>query len=122
MNLKKKDARIAGLWYLLMGITSAFGIIYVPLNIVIAGNANATAQNIIDSHWIYRLSMISNLFGQACFIFLVLALNRLLNEVNPRQAKLMVTLVTAAVPIAFLNTLNSGCPVTCKWSGLSKCF
>lgn len=79
---------------------------YVPLNILVIGDAAATAQNIIDSEWIYRLSIISNLFSQACFIFLVLALNRLLKEVDPNQAKLMVTLVTASVPIAFLNTLN----------------
>lgn len=106
MNSKKRNARIAGLWYLLMAIAGFFGTMYVPLNIIVTGDAAATAQNIVDSGWIYRLSMVSNLIGQVFFIFLVLALNRLLEEVDPKQARLMVTLVIVAVPIGFLNTLN----------------
>jgi hypothetical protein len=106
MNSKKKDARIAGFWYLLVAITGGFGIMYVPLNIVVAGDAAATARNIIDSGWIYRLSIVSNLVCQVCFVYLALALSRLLKQVSEGQARLMVTLVTAAVPVAFLNTLN----------------
>lgn len=106
MNLKKENARIAGLWYLLMAMTGGFGIMYVPTSIIVAGDAAATARNIIDSGWVYRLSIICNLAGQVCFIFLGLSLNRLFEEVDPRQSKLLVTLVTAAVPIAFLNTLT----------------
>jgi hypothetical protein len=44
--------------------------------------------------------------SQTIFIFLVLSLNRLFKEVNVNYAKLMVTLVMVAVPIAFLNSLN----------------
>ncbi|PQB03338.1 hypothetical protein BST83_18755 [Polaribacter filamentus] len=106
MNSKKKNARIAGLMYLLMGITGAFGIMYVPSNIMVAGNATATANNIMDSELLFRLSMISNLISQTIFVFLVLSLNRLLKGVNPKHARLMVTLVTISVPIAFLNILN----------------
>ena len=106
MYSKKKNARIAGIWYLVMAITAAFGIMYTPTNILVVDDASATAQNIVDSDWGYRLSIISNLFGQACFIFLVLSLDRLLKEVDPDQSRLMVILVMVAVPIAFLNTLN----------------
>jgi hypothetical protein len=106
MNSKKKRARIAGLMYLLMGITGAFGIMYVPSYIMVAGDAAATANNILDSELLFRLSMISNLISQTIFVFLVLSLNRLLKEVNHKHAKLMVTLVTVSVPIAFLNILN----------------
>lgn len=106
MYSKKKNARIAGLLYLLLGITGAFGIMYVPANIIVAGDATASANNIIDSQLLFRLSMISNLISQTIFVFLVLSLNRLLKEINPKFAKLMVTLVTVSVPIAFLNILN----------------
>jgi hypothetical protein len=106
MNSRKKNARIAGLWYLLMAVTGGFGIMYAPMGIMVSGDAAATAQKLIESEWIYRLSIVSNLVGQVCFIFLVFALNRLLEDVNPKQAKLMVTLVIIAVPIAFINTLN----------------
>lgn len=106
MDLKKKNARIAGLWYLLMAVTGGFGIMYAPLNIMVAGDAAATAQNILDSGWVYRLSVVSNLVAQVFFVFLALALNRLLKEVDPEQSGLMVALVIAAVPVAFVNTLN----------------
>ncbi len=106
MNSKKKNVRIAGLMYLLMGITGAFGIMHVPTNIMVAGDSTATANNIMDSELLFRLSMISNLISQTIFVFLVLSLNRLLKEVNPKHAKLMVTLVTVSVPITFLNILN----------------
>ncbi|MFY0688248.1 MAG: DUF4386 domain-containing protein [Cyclobacteriaceae bacterium] len=103
---QRKQARIAGFWYLIMGVAGGFGIMYVPLNILVQGDAAASAANIVAADWVYSLSMLSNLIGQVAFIFLVLDLNRLLKEVNPKSAKLMVTLVTAAVPIAFLNTLT----------------
>ena len=106
MDTKKKNARIAGLLYLLMGITGAFGIMYVPANIIVVGDATATANNIAESELLFRLSMISNLISQAIFVFLVLSLNRLLKEVNPKYAKLMVSFVTVSVPISFLNILN----------------
>lgn len=106
MESKKKNARIAGLLYLILGITGAFGIMYVPANIMVAGDATATANNIVNSEFLFRLSMVSNLISQTIFVFLVLSLNRLLKEVSPKYAKLMVTLVTVSVPISFLNILN----------------
>jgi len=106
MNSKKQNARIAGLLYLLLGITGAFGIMYVPSNIMVVGDASATANNIINSELLFRLSIVSNLISSVVFVFLVLSLNNLLKEASIKHAKLMVILVTVAVPIAFLNTLN----------------
>lgn len=106
MQTKKKEARIAGLWYLLMGITGGFGIMYIPMSVLVTGDATATANNIMNSEWLYRLSMLSNLIGQIAFIFLVLALNRLFDGVNTKLSKLMLALIMVGVPIAMLNTLN----------------
>jgi len=97
---------LAGLLYLLLAITSGFGIMYVPSTIIVAGDAMATATNIIASESLVRLSVISNLIGQTIVIFLVLSLNQLLKEINPKHAKLMVIMVLVSVPIVFLNTLN----------------
>ena len=106
MNSKKKNARTSGLLYLIMAITGGFGIMYVPVNIIVVGDIASTARNMIDSEFLVRLSVFSNLVSQTIFIFLVLSLNRLLKEVHARYAKLMVILVVVAVPIAFLNSLN----------------
>ncbi len=106
MYSHKKTARIAGVWYLIVALTGGFGLMYVPSQVMVAGDAASTTQKIMDAELLFRLGILSNLACQVCFIFLVLALNRLLKSVNPTQAKLMVTLVVVSVPIAFLNTLN----------------
>ncbi len=105
MKSRKKTARVAGMWYLLLAIAGGFGTMYVPLNITIAGDAAATAQNIIDSGWMFRLSIVSGLAGNVFFIFLALALYRLFKDVDSKQAKLLVILVSVSVPISFLSTL-----------------
>ena len=105
MNPTKKQARIAGLFYLLMGISGPLGIMYVPSNIMVSGNASATVNNLINSEMLFRLSIVSSMICQISFIFLVLALNRLFKGVNEMHARLMVSLVIAAVPIAFLNEI-----------------
>jgi len=106
MNSNKKNARIAGILYLLIALTAAFGLMYVPTNIIVPGDATTTANNIKDSELLFRLGIMSQLICQTIFVFLVLALYRLLKGINKTHASLMVTLVVVAVPIAFLNTLN----------------
>ncbi len=106
MNSKKKNARIAGLLYLLIAITGGFGIMYAPSSIIVPNDATATANNLINSEFIYSLSILSNLISQALTIFLVLTLSRLFKDVNPKLTKYMVTFVLVAVPISFLNVLN----------------
>jgi hypothetical protein len=69
----KSRAKKAGVLYLLMAIFGAFGIKYVPNNILVQNDAGATATNIIESIGTYRLSMLSNVVGQAIFIFLGLS-------------------------------------------------
>lgn len=106
MNSLKRTARKAALLYLLLAITGGFGIMYVPTAIIVANDATATARNLLENEMLFRLAIVSNLASQTIFIFLVLALYQLFKAVNERHARLMVALVIAAVPIAFLNLLN----------------
>ena len=106
MNSNKKTARIAGFWYLLMAITGPIGLLYVPSRLIVPGDATETATNIMASETLFRLGIASNLLCQIAFVFLVLALYRLLKGVNQGHASLMVALVLVSVPIAFLNMLN----------------
>ena len=105
MNPTKKAARIAGLWYLLMAITGPIGLIYVPSNLIVSGDAALTAKNIMASEFLFRIGIVSNLVCQISFIFLVLALKRLFQGVDKKYSHLMVSLVIAAVPIAILIEL-----------------
>jgi hypothetical protein len=106
INSIKKNARIAGFWYLLMALTGPIGLLYVPSKIIVSGDATATANNILLSESLFRTGIVSNILCQTAFIFLVLALHRLLKGVDQRLALQMVALVLVAVPIAFLNMLN----------------
>ena len=104
MKVNKRIARVAGLWYLLLGITSGFSWMYIT-RIFVAGNAALTVNNILVSEPQYLIAIISSIIGQISFIFLVLALYHLLRHVNELQARLMLTLVVVSVPIMFINIL-----------------
>ena len=107
----RRTARIAGLLYLLMAVFSAFGTIYVPSRLFVPGDAAATANSVMASMWLLRLGFVSDLVAQALFLFLVLTLYRLLKTVAEHQARLMVILVVASVPVTCLNLLNEIGPI-----------
>ncbi len=99
---RKKTARLAGFLYIIMGISSAFGIMYVPSKIIVWGNATTTCQNIITHEFLFRMGMVSQFISNGLFILLVLTLYRLFKEVNRPQARLMVAMVLVQVPIGFI--------------------
>lgn len=74
--------------------------------LIVPGDAAATATNIVASRSVFTLSIVMDLIVQVVFIFLVLALYKLLKPVNKNQAVLMVVLFLVSVPIAMLNVLN----------------
>jgi len=90
-----------------MSIPGFFAMVYVPSKLIVHGKAAAMASNISAHEMLFRLGIAGQLISQAGFIFVVLALYDLLKGVNRRYASLMVTLVVVAIPIAFLNELNS---------------
>ncbi len=98
----RKTARLAGLLYLALGITGAYAIMYVPSQIIVRGDAAATANNLIANEFLFRSGIVSHLICETLFVFLSLVLYRLFKQVNEQQAKLMVTLVIVQIPIVFL--------------------
>jgi hypothetical protein len=105
MTPDKRTARTAGLLYLTVAVTGGFSMLYVP-SLIVPGDAATTAGNIAANASLFRLGIVSGLTCQVVFVFLVLALYKLFREVNRTQASVMVALVLAAVPVAFLNMLN----------------
>lgn len=99
--------RFAGLLYIVASIPGFFALMYVPGKLIVQGNATATANNIARHETLFRLGTAADLMGQAIFVFVILALYDLFKDVNPRQALVMLTLALVAIPIAFLNEVNS---------------
>jgi hypothetical protein len=107
MSSTKNPGRFAGLLYILFSIPGFCAMVYVPSKLIVHGNAAATASNIAASETLFRLGIGAQLICQAGFIFVALALYHLLKGVNQRHASLWVILVVVAIPIAFVNELNS---------------
>lgn len=124
MNSRKREARIAGVLYLLLGATSALEM-SIPSVFIVHGDAAATVREIASSQLRYRLHVVSGLVSQILFVFLVLALYQLLKGVSRRRASLMVALVLVQVPMAFANTLCALAPLVLSngadyWSAFDK--
>ena len=101
-----KIARVAGFLYLLMGPFGFFGMLYVPSILIVPGDAAITANNIMASESLFRLSIVSLLMVAIGHILLVLVLYKLLKPVNKNHALLMVIFMLVGAPIAMLNELN----------------
>lgn len=99
----KKTARLAGVLYLLLTITGAYSIIYVPSQIIVRGNAAATANNIISNEFLFRTGTVVDLISNIIFVVLVLVLYRLFKQVNGGLAKLLVALVIVQIPAVFIT-------------------
>jgi len=100
-----KTARVAGFLYLLMAPFGIFGILWAS-SLIVPGDAAITANNIMASESLFRLSIVSALMVQIICIFMVLILYKLLKPVNKNHALLMVIFILVGAPIAMLNELN----------------
>jgi hypothetical protein len=106
MNSIKKQARVAGLLYVLACITAPFSLIYVPRTLLVPGDATATANHVRAAETLLRMGIASELIVSIFLIFAVLALYRLFKGVNEKHALAMLTLLLVSVPISLLNVLN----------------
>jgi Domain of unknown function (DUF4386) len=78
----KRLARIAGVLYLFVGIFGRFAEGYVEPKMYVAGDASATAGNVIANAGLVRIGAVSDLLDQTFFVFLVLTLYVLLKHVH----------------------------------------
>lgn len=102
----KKLARIAGLLYLGVVLTGIFSLAYVPSKLIVTDNAALTYKNIASSEILFRFWIVTGLLCYIFFLFLPLALYKLLKPVNENYARLMVILAFMSVPVYFLNVQN----------------
>lgn len=100
-----KNARIAGVLYLLMLPFASFSL-YVWFTTFIHNDPIATINNLMTDTGLIRTGILSWFIQQTISIFLVLFLYKLLVQVRKDIAILMVILVLVGIPIAFVNELN----------------
>ena len=104
MNSPKRIARIAGVLYLIVAIFAAFP--YSMFNgLYIAGDAAATAANVVAKAGVVRIAVVSDFVMVTAWVFLALTLHRLLKHVHPGAAQTMMVFVAIGAGIVSLNTV-----------------
>src|SRR5437867_5179841 len=104
MSPARNPGRVVGFWYLLLVLGGPLRLIYIPNKLFVHDNAAATAGNIVAHEWLFRIGMLSDLFGAVVLIFLVLAFYRLFRGVDQQLAVLLV--IVGGVMPALINFVN----------------
>ena len=103
-------ARRAGALYFLfmiVGLVDMFGF----TGFLVAGDATATARNILAGELVYRLGVLTDLVTLLLFLFLVVSLYNLLKSADKWHAVLMVILVSVGVAVGLANLLTKIAPL-----------
>src|SRR5438309_6148055 len=107
MTSLSKNARTAGLLYILASAVGVVRLLYIPSALFVHGNAAATTNNIAAHELLFRWGIFTYVLSAALFLFVPMALYRLLNGVDHTLAVLMVILGgLMPVPIFFANAAN----------------
>ena len=107
MTSISKNARIAGLLYIVASAVGFVRLAYIPKAMFVQGNAAATATNIAAHESLFRLGFVSELVGGVLWLFVPLALYRLLKGVDRGLAVVMVILGSLMpAPIFFVNMVT----------------
>lgn len=104
-GLSRNDGRLAGAIYLLLALTAAFSLAYMPSQVFLKGDVQGTVRNLVAKESLFRWSILSEIISQVLFIFLVLQLARIFRLTDSRLTRHMVALVMVSVPIAILLEL-----------------
>ncbi|MFT3933902.1 MAG: DUF4386 domain-containing protein [Chitinophagaceae bacterium] len=99
MSLPKNIVRLAGIFYLIEIVAGIFTEAFVRGKIVVAGNAAATANNILTSTNLWRIGFASDLTMLLCDVFVTLILYALLKHLNKNIALIAAafSLITDAI-------------------------
>jgi hypothetical protein len=112
-------ARMAGACQLLEAVTAAFGEVVIPGKLVVAGNAAATAANILGHERLFWLGFASSLIGVAFHIVWALLLYELLKPVNRSVSLLAAFFILVGCAIQALTCLLYLAPLLILQGGSS---
>jgi hypothetical protein len=105
--MRNRDARVAGALYLLAILVGFVTLRYLPDVLIQSGDAPGTAHKLVEHQFLLRLAIVGDFVAGVVWLFVVLALNRLLKGVDRTQANLMVILgAFMQVPLYFVNAMN----------------
>jgi len=105
MTAPRSLARIAGLFYLLVAVFGGFAEGFVDPRMYVAGNATATAANVVANAGLVRIGVVAHLLDAIFFVLTAMALYMLLRHVHASMARAMLVFVAISVGIVTLNVV-----------------
>ena len=112
LSLKKFEdspqlyARIAGILYLLIIVAGIFGELLVRNKLLVYGDANATANNIMKSELLWRMGISADLVMHICDLPVMIILYYLLRPVSKKLALLNLSFNLIQTAVLVANKLN----------------
>lgn len=103
MKNPKTLARIAGVLYLALAVLGAWAQLAVRGSIYVAGDASATAANIVEHEALMRWALAADIVMATIFVVLGLTLQRLLYSSNARLATAMFVFTSVGAGTILLN-------------------
>jgi hypothetical protein len=104
-NSPRHLARIAGIFYLIVGIAGGFAEGYGDPKLYAAGDAAATTGNVLANPGLVRMIVAAHLLDAVFFVLTAMALYILLQHVHQSVARAMLIFVALAVGIITLNAV-----------------
>ncbi len=99
MSSAHRRARIAGVLYLCLAVSSSLPWAYLNGSIVKGDDASATAANVAAHAPLLRLALVGELASMACYVLTAMALYALLSPVNRRVAASMVVFAATGAAV-----------------------
>ena len=101
----KRLARIAGVFYLFVAIFGGFSQGFADPSLYVAGDAAATAGNVIANPALVRVTVVAHLTNAVFFVLTAVALYLLLSHVQKHVARVMVIAVILAAGIISVSAV-----------------
>lgn len=106
MKSIKKTAKIAGLLYLLIAVCGGFAFFAGYENLIVVGDATATAQNVLAYETIFRIGTIGDSFTILLEIILTVLLYKIFKPVNKTLSLIAAYARLAMTAMIGTNLLN----------------
>jgi Domain of unknown function (DUF4386) len=104
-------ARAAGVFYLITTVTGLFAELVVRGNVIVSGDAAATARNILAAEPMYRLGFVGDIIGGAAYVVVTLLLYELLKPVSSSLSLLAAFFSLVGVAIGGVVALGHLAPL-----------
>jgi hypothetical protein len=105
------NARVAGAFYLATIVTGVFAEAFVRGSLIVAGDAKATAANILASQPLYRLGLTADIVALGCYVVVTLLFYDLFKPVSRSLSMLAAFFSLVGTAVLAIDTLNLLAPL-----------